>query len=347
MTDFKVFRVYQEDGQEDGKIQGRLELSNIDDLSPGEVVFKVAYSSVNYKDALAATGAGRILRRFPLIAGIDAAGYVVSSANGDFKEGDAVLVGGYEFGTNHDGGYAEYARVPAEWVVHLPERMTIQQAMSIGTAGFTVALCVQRLEENLQKPEHGPFVVTGASGGVGNFAVDILSDLGYEIIAVSGKTDEKERLVALGANRVLDRNAIDFSNSVLEKGQWGGAIDNVGGDILAWLTRTTKPLGNIASVGMAGGSHLNTTVMPFILRGVSLLGITSAGCPTELRRRLWHRLATDLAPRHLDEIVSRVVGLDDLPGVFNSLLNGTSVGRTIVKIAEQDDDEDDGKNALR
>jgi acrylyl-CoA reductase (NADPH) len=332
MTDFKVFRVYQEDG----RIQGKLEFSNVNDLSPGEVVFKVAYSSVNFKDALAATGAGKILRRFPLIAGIDAAGYVVSSENKDFKEGDAVLVTGYEFGTNHDGGYAEYVRVPAEWVIPLPEGMSAQQAMSIGTAGFTVAICVHRLEENLQKPEHGPFVITGASGGVGNFAIDILSGLGYEVIAVSGKPGEKEKLLALGASQVLDRHEIDLSGPELEKSQWGGAIDNVGGDILAWLTRTTKPWGNIASVGMAGGSHLNTTVMPFILRGVSLLGITSSGCPSGLRHKLWHRLATDLAPTHLDKIVSRVAGLDDLPEIFDTLLAGTSTGRTIIKIADQD-----------
>jgi len=330
MTDFQVFRVYQEDG----KLAGKLELSDINDLSPGEVVFKVAYSSVNYKDALAATGDGAIIRRFPLVAGIDAAGYVVSSKNTNIKEGDAVVVTGYDFGTNHDGGYAEYARVPAEWVIPLHENMSPQQAMSIGTAGFTVALCVQRLEENYQRPEQGPFVITGASGGVGNFAIDILSGLGYGVIAVSGKQNEKDKLLLLGASVVLDRNEIDLSGPALEKGQWGGAIDSVGGDILAWLTRTTRPWGNIASVGMAGGSHLNTTVMPFILRGVSLLGITSSGCPTELRHKLWHRLATDLAPTHLDDIVSRVAALKDLPEIFDTLLAGASTGRTIIKIAE-------------
>ena len=332
MSDFKVFRVYQ-DG---GKVQGKLESSNRDNLSNGEVLFKVAYSSVNYKDALAATGTGKIIRRFPLIAGIDAAGYVVSSENKDFKEGDAVLVTGYEFGTNHDGGYAEYARVPTEWVVPLPDGMSPEQAMSIGTAGFTVALCVKRLEENLQKPEHGPFVITGATGGVGNFAIDILSGLGYEIIAVSGKQSEKDKLLALGASEVLDRNEIDLSGPPLEKAQWGGAIDTVGGDILAWLTRTTRPWGNIASVGMAGGSQLNTTVMPFILRGVSILGITSSACPTEMRHQLWQRLATDLAPAHLDDIVTRVAGLKDLPEIFDTLLAGTSTGRTIIKIAEHE-----------
>ncbi|RKZ47673.1 MAG: oxidoreductase [Gammaproteobacteria bacterium] len=332
MSEFKVFRVYQDDG----KIQGKLEQSTLNDLSPGEVVIKVAYSSVNYKDALVAKGSGKFTREFPVIGGIDSAGYVVSSENKDFKEGDAVLVTGYELGTNHDGGYSEYARVPTEWVVPLPEGMSPKQAMSIGTAGFTVALCVQRLEENLQTPEHGPFVVTGASGGVGNYAIDILSGLGYEVVAVSGKDSEKEKLLALGASKVIDRNEIDLSGPALEKAQWGGAIDNVGGDILAWLTRTTKPWGNIVSVGLAGGSHLNTTVMPFILRGVSLLGVTSSGCPTELRHRLWNRLATDLAPKHLDKIVTRVAGMDDLPDIFDSLLAGTSTGRTIIKIAEQD-----------
>ncbi len=332
MSDFKVFRVYQ-DGE---KVQGKLEHCSRDNLSDGEVLFKVAYSSVNYKDALAATGTGKIIRRFPLIAGIDAAGYVVASENKDFKEGDAVLVTGYEFGTNHDGGYAEYARVPAEWVVPLPDGMSPEQAMSIGTAGFTVALCVHRLEENFQKPEQGPFMITGASGGVGNYAIDILSSLGYEVIAVSGKQSEKDKLLALGASHVLDRNEIDLSGPALEKGQWGGAIDTVGGDILSWLLRTTKPWGNIAAVGMAGGGHLNTTVMPFILRGVSLLGITSSACPTKLRHKLWHRLATDLMPTHLDDIVTRVAGLDDLPEIFDTLLAGTSTGRTIIKIAEHE-----------
>ena len=249
MSDFKVFRVYK-DGE---KIQGKLELSTLDNISDGEVLFKVAYSSVNYKDALAATGTGKIIRRFPLIAGIDAAGYVVRSENKDFKEGDAVLVTGYEFGTNHDGGYAEYARVPAEWVVPLPEGMSPKQAMSIGTAGFTVALCVHRLEENFQKPEQGPFVITGASGGVGNYAIDILSKLGYEVIAVSGKQSEKDKLIALGASHVLDRNEIDLSGPPLEKGQWGGAIDTVGGDILSWLTSDNKAMGQYCFCGYGRG----------------------------------------------------------------------------------------------
>lgn len=330
MNNFKVFRIYQDD---DGKIQGRVESSSIAELSPGTVTIKVAYSSINYKDALAATGASRIIRRFPLVAGIDAAGYVVSSASKDFKEGDAVVVTGYEFGTNHDGGYAEYARIPAEWLVHLPEAISPERAMTIGTAGFTVALCVHRLEENLQRPEHGPFVVTGASGGVGSLAVDILSGYGYEVLALSAKQKAREHLVALGATTVLDTGELKFSDAKLEKGLWGGGIDNVGGDILSWLLRTTKPWGNVVSVGMAQSDSLDITVMPFILRGVSLLGVTSSGCHSALRSSLWHRLATDLAPSHPDKIVTKVVTLDDLTENFNALLAGASMGRTIVKIS--------------
>ena len=328
MTEFQAFRVYQENNQ----VFGRLESLTFNDLSQGDVLIKAAYSSVNYKDALAATGAGKIIRDFPCIAGVDVAGYVVESQNKRFKEGDAVVVTGYDFGVAHDGGYSEYARVPAEWVVPLPESMSLFQAMAMGTAGFTVALCVQRLEENGQNPELGQFIITGATGGVGSFAVDIMSTLGYELVAVTGKSECHEMLIGLGANHVLDRHTIKIDGPPMEKGQWGGAIDNVGGDILGWLTRTTNPWGNIASVGLAGGIHLNTTVMPFILRGVSILGITSSGCPKRYRQPLWERLASDLAPKHMDRIVTNTVGLEDLPAVFERMLAGKSTGRTVVAI---------------
>ncbi len=248
MTEFKAFRVYEEDQQ----VISRLESLTLDDLSQGNVLIKTAYSSVNYKDALAVTGKRKFIRRFPCIGGIDAAGIVVESNDKRFKEGDKVLVTGYELGTGHDGGYSEYTRVPAEWVVPLPESMTLFEAMAIGTAGFTAALCIQRLEENKQKPESGQFIVTGATGGVGNFAIDMLSSHAYEIVAVTGKNDKNELLTELGAAHILDRNNIKLDGPVMEKGQWAGAIDNVGGDILAWLTRTTKPWGNIVSVGLAG-----------------------------------------------------------------------------------------------
>lgn len=328
MTEFKAFRVYEEDKQ----IISRLESLTIDDLSQGDVLIKTAYSAVNYKDALAVTGKGKIIRHFPCIGGIDAAGIVVESSDKRFKEGDKVVVTGYELGTGHDGGYSEYTRVPAEWVVSLPDSMTLFEAMAMGTAGFTSALCIQRLEENMQKPESGQFIVTGATGGVGNFAIDMLSSLGYDIVAVTGKSDKNELLMELGAAHILDRNNITLDGPPMEKGQWGGAIDNVGGDILAWLTRTAKPLANIASVGLAGGIQLNTTVMPFILRGVSILGITSSGCPTVYRQPLWERLATDLAPKHLDKIVTNVISLEELLETCNKMLVGQTSGRTVVAI---------------
>ena len=328
MNGFRAFRIYQAGG----KVAGRVETLTLADLTPGEVVLRVAYSSINYKDALGATGAGKILTRFPLVGGVDVAGRVEASTDPHFKEGDPVLATGYDIGVGHDGGYAERVRLPAEWVVPLPEGLSLFEAMALGTAGFTVALCIQRLEDNGQRPENGPIVVTGATGGVGSLAVDILSGLGYEVVALTGKDTEHEYLRGLGAQAVLDRKTLDLGSRPLEKAQWAGAIDNIGGGVLAWLTRTVKPWGNIAAVGLAGGSEIHTTVMPFILRGVSLLGITSAGCPAALRYKLWPRLATDLRPPHLASIVTEVVGLEDLPRVFAAMLEGRVRGRTVVKL---------------
>jgi NADPH2:quinone reductase len=328
MIRLRAYRIYNEDQA----VRGRVETMSLDELSPGEVVIRAAYSGVNYKDALAATGAGKIIRKFPRVGGIDVAGRVVSSADRRFKPGDEVVVTGYDFGVDHDGGYAEYARVPADWVVPLPAGLSLWEAMALGTAGFTVALCVHRLEANGQRPEQGPFIVTGATGGVGSVAIDVLSKLGYAVVAVSGKQESHEYLKSLGAARILDRKTLDPGSRPLENSEWAGAIDNVGGEILAWLTRTVMPWGNIVAVGLAGGSELNTTVMPFILRGVSLLGVTSANCPTELRRRLWQRLAGDLKPRHLDRIVTRTAGLAELPQIFEAVLAGRVTGRTVVEI---------------
>lgn len=327
---FKAYRVYQDGDQ----VNGRVENPTLEEISAGEVTLRAEYSSVNYKDALAATGKGKIIRKFPLIAGIDVAGVVTDSSDERYQAGDRVLVTGYEFGTGHDGGYAEMVRVPAEWIVPVPENMSNYQAMALGTAGFTVALCIHRLEMNEQSPDMGPFMVTGSTGGVGMYAIDILSKLGYEVVALSGKKDQADFLRQLGAGEVLDRKAMSFDGPPLEKSQWGGAIDNVGAQVLAWLTRTVVPWGNIVSVGLAGGVKLETTVMPFILRGVSILGVTSANCPTKLRHQLWQRLATDLAPAHIDKIVTNVAGLDDLPDIFDNMLAGKTVGRTVVKIGE-------------
>ncbi len=328
MNGFRAFRIYKDNGN----IAGRVETLTLADLTPGEVVIRAAYSSVNYKDALGATGAGKILTRLPLVGGIDVSGRIASSTDPRFKTGDSVLVTGYDLGVGQDGGYAERVRVPAQWVVPLPQGLSLFEAMALGTAGFTVALCVQRLEDNGQRPEMGPIVVTGATGGVGSLAVDILSGLGYEVVAVTGKDTEHEYLRSLGARIILDRKTLDLGSRALEKSQWAGAIDNVGGEVLAWLTRTTKPWGNIAAVGLAGGSELHTTVMPFILRGVSLLGITSSGCPTALRHKLWQRLATDLQPHQLSAIVTEVVDLEDLPRVFAAMLKGEVRGRTVVRM---------------
>jgi acrylyl-CoA reductase (NADPH) len=328
MESFRALRIYQENGT----VQARLERLRLEDLAPGSVVIQAHYSSANYKDALAATGRGKILRRFPLVGGIDVAGVVESSADSRFQPGDKVLATGYGLSQDHDGGYAEYVRVPAEWVVPLPAGLTLYEAMALGTAGFTAALAIQRLEDNGQRPERGPVLVTGATGGVGNLAIDLLVGRGYEVVAVTGKIAAVENLKALGASHALLRQELTLGQRPLEKAQWGGAIDTVGGEMLAWLTRTVLPWGNIASVGLAGGSELHTTVMPFILRGVSLLGISSVDCPMPLRHRLWKRLATDLHPRHLERIVTATVSLEELETVFKEMLAGTRQGRTVVKI---------------
>ena len=328
MTEFRAFRVNRQDDQ----VKGTVDLLHLDEISVGDVTIKAEYSSVNYKDALAATGKGKIIRNFPLIGGIDSAGIVVESNDPGFSEGDAVLVTGYELGTGHDGGYSEYVRVPANWVVPIPSSLSTYEVMALGTAGFTTALCIKRLEENGLSPDKGPFVVTGATGGVGSFAVNILSNLGYEVVAVTGKKENHDKLKALGASRILDRNEIDLDGPPLQKGEWGGAIDNVGGEVLAWLTRTMKPWSSITSVGLAGGSQLNTTVMPFILRGVSLIGISSSNCIESWRKPLWERLGTDLRPPNLEEIISAIVGMDDLPSVFDDMLAGKTAGRILVDI---------------
>lgn len=312
-------------------MSARLVELGIDDLDSGEVLIRNSHSSVNYKDALAATGTGRVVRRFPVIGGIDVAGTVVTSGDTRFREGEAVLVTGYGMGVEHDGGYAEYSRVPADWVVPLPQGMSTADAMAIGTAGFTAALAIMRMEQNGLKPANGPVVVTGASGGLGSVAVDLLAGLGYEVTAISGKDNQHEYLRHLGASQVLSRHTLEMGTKPLEKTIWAGGVDPVGGETLAWLTRTMKQHGTIASCGLTAGVELHTTVMPFILRGVSLLGIDSVQCPMELRRRVWERLASDMRPRHLKEI-TRTIHFEQLPETFDALLKGTAKGRVVVKI---------------
>ena len=325
---FTAYRIHEVEK----KVVARFEQLTLDDLSPGEVVIKTQYSSVNYKDALAATGKGKILRRFPLVGGIDVAGTVASSSDKRFKKGQKVLVTGCGLGEDHDGGYAEYARVKGEWVIPCPKGFTPQAAMMVGTAGFTAALAIHRMEHNGTHPKGGPIVVTGATGGVGSIAVNMLAKRGYEVVAVTGKKESQDYLTKLGAGSILLRSEIDYGSRPLERARWQGAIDNVGGDMLAWLTRTTDWWGNIAAIGLAGSHELHTTVMPFILRGVNLLGINSMATPRALRLKVWSRIATDLKPSQLKLIAAETVPFDGLPAVFPKVLEGRHRGRVVVRI---------------
>ena len=328
MNEFRAYRVHEIDG----KAEGRLETIKLDDLSEGEVVIKAAYSDLNYKDALAATGSAKIMRRFPMVGGIDVSGTVHSSSDDRFSEGQPVLVAGANMSEEFDGGYAEYVRVPAEAVVAVPDGLSLYDAMAVGTAGFTAALAVDQMERNGQTPELGPILVNGATGGVGSFAIDMLSARGYAVTALTGKKTSDDYLKGLGATEIAYRDEMEMGKRPLERAVWGGAIDNVGGDELGWLTRTVVPGGNIAAIGLAGGVKLETTVMPFILRGINLLGINSVTIGSDVRERAWARVAGDLRPQHFDAIVTREVTLDELPSVFPAYIDGSVTGRTVVKI---------------
>ena len=322
---FRAFRIADE------KAPGRLVDATIDELSAGDVVIDVAYSSVNYKDALAGTATGKILRKFPLVGGIDLAGIVRSSADGRFREGQPVVVTGYDLGVAHDGGYAAVARVPADWVVPLPANLDLFESMAIGTAGFTAGLSIVELEHNGLKPGSGPVIVTGATGGVGSLAVSCLSRLGYKVTALTGKDGEHAFLRSLGAVEVVSRAGLQMGTRPLEKATWAGAVDAVGGDILAWLTKTMNYGGAIANSGLTAGTDLHTTVLPFILRGVKLLGIDSVMCSMARRLEVWRRLATDMKPPQLRKIATEI-RLEDLPTAFDTLLKGRARGRFVVKV---------------
>jgi putative YhdH/YhfP family quinone oxidoreductase len=343
---FQAYRIFNEGG----KINSRFVEMTLDELDPGEVVIRVAYSGVNYKDALAATGAGKVIRRFPCVGGVDAAGVVESSQDGRFKPGDKVIVTGYDMGVAHDGGFAEYVRVPAEWVVRLPQGLSLFEAMALGTAGFTAALAIQRLEQNDLKPENGKVIVTGATGGVSSLAIQMLAQLGYHVVALTGKDNEHAYLKSLGASEILPRNQVDLNSTrPLESALWAGALDSVGGAMLAWLTRTMQQNGAIASFGNAGGAELHATVYPFILRGVRLIGIDSAATAMPIREKIWERLAKDplrlsseqasdgiragLRPHSLEQ-VAYPIDFRQLPEAFQKLLQGQSRGRVVVKVAD-------------
>ena len=328
MESFRAFRIFNDDG----RIAGRVVEAKLDELTPGDVVIKAAYSSVNYKDALAATGP-RIIRAFPRIGGIDVSGTVVSSSDRRFREGDNVIVTGYDLGVANDGGYAEYVRVPVGWVVPLPPALTLREAMILGTAGFTAALAIMRLEHNGLTTAKGRVAVTGATGGVGGVAVAVLARLGFKVTAITGKENERDYLLRLGAADVMSRHSIEFSDRPIEHGTWAGAVDAAGGDLLSWLVKTTTAWGGVASTGLTGGIDLRLTVIPFILRGISLIGIDSVTCPMNVRSQVWHRLATDmktdLSP------MAREIALDQLPDAFETLADGRARGRFVVRIDER------------
>ena len=328
MTTFNAFRIHNDDA---GHRAG-IETIDTGALSPGEILVKVAYSSVNYKDALAGTGKGRILRTYPLNGGIDMAGHVVASTDPAFSEGDAVLCTGSGLSETRDGGYGEYARLDARWTIPLPTGLSLRESMILGTAGFTAALALLRMQDNRQTPALGPIAVTGASGGVGMLAIDIFSRAGYEVHAISGKADHFDFLRSLGARECIDRHQLGFSGKPMDSVRFGGALDNVGGAMLSGLLPLISPYGNVAICGNAGGVAFDSTVMPFIIRGASLLGIASAGTARDIRDRIWQHLARDWKPQHLDRIATREIGLDELPGIFTHMLAGDSFGRTLVRI---------------
>jgi acrylyl-CoA reductase (NADPH) len=325
---FKAYRTFQEDGV----IRSRFVEMAPADLDPGDVLVKTKYSTINYKDALSYNGAGKIMRKYPTVAGIDMAGTVETSADPRFRHGDKVIVHAYDMGVAHDGGYAEYARVPADWVVRRSPHMTAFEAMTLGTAGYTAALAIELMQHNGLKPANGPVIVNGATGGVGSVAIDILSKLGYHVVALTGKADEEAYLRSIGAVEIMDRQSLDLSRiRPLDKATWAGAVDNLGGDVLAWMLSTMMQWGTVASVGLAADAKLNTTVMPFILRGVQLLGINSSEGAMPLRQKLWDRLANEWKPSRVQAKV-RTIDFAELPSHFDAFLKGMIRGRTVVRI---------------
>jgi putative YhdH/YhfP family quinone oxidoreductase len=326
---FKAFRIHNDaEGYRSG-----IETIGIDDLSEGDVVIRGEWSGINYKDALAATGKGKILQKYPLTGGIDVAGEVVSSESEQFSPGDKVLVTGCHLSEKRDGGYSQYVRLDSSSVIPIPSGLTTREAMGIGTAGFTAAISLYRMEALGQTPQAGPIVVTGASGGVGSFAIDILTRAGYEVHAITGKVDQFDYLEELGARQCISRHDLHWGQKPLESIRWAGCIDSVGGDTLSGISRVIDLWGNIAVCGMAGGIGLNATNLPLILRGVSLIGISSVNTPYNIRKILWDRLANEWRPRYLDTIVNNEVSLDKLGEAFDLLMKGNALGRTVVKLS--------------
>lgn len=329
MATFNAFRIHQDaSGHRAG-----LEPLGLDQLTPGELTVRVEWSAVNYKDALAVTGRGKILRHSPLVGGVDAAGRVEASTDPNLPVGVPVVVTGGGLGEARDGGFAPYLRVPAAMAIPLPAGLTTRQAMIVGTAGFTAALALSQMEHNHQTPALGPILITGASGGVGSFATALCARNGYEVAALTMKPESVEYLEKLGAQKVILRAGLAMGRRALEAARFGGAIDTLGGDYLGWAIRCVRPHGNVAVIGMASGTEFSSSVMPFILRGVNLLGINSVDVPRDQRERIWSRLAQDLDAAQLDSICAGEITLDQLPAFCEEMLAGHVQGRTLVRVA--------------
>ena len=328
------FKAYKLTETADKKIRAEFVDMALDDLDPGDVVVRVAFSDVNYKDALAATGKGKILRRASCVGGIDLSGTVVSSASPKFAKGDAVLGIGFDLGVSHHGGYAQYARVPSQWLMKLPQGLSLWEAMAYGTAGYTAGIAIVRMEHEGMRPSSGPVIVNGATGGVGSIALAALSRLGYHTVALTGKASEADWLKKLGAKEVKLRSELDLAKiKPLDRSTWAGAVDNLGGDVLAWMCSTMKDNGVIASIGLAASASLNTTVMPFILRGARLIGINSGESSNDVRETVWRRLAGDLKPPLLKEM-ARTVPFSKLPSVFDDFIGARVARRVVIDLEE-------------
>ena len=332
MERFKAYRLTE---TPEKKIRAEFVETTLEELDPGDVTVRVAYSSVNYKDALAATGKGKILRRPSCIGGIDFSGTVIASSDPRFKKGDAVLTTSGEYvGVSHDGGYSPYARVKGDWLTKLPAGLSLWEAMAFGTAGYTAGIAVVRMEHNALAPAKGPVVVSGATGGVGSIALAMFARLGYHVVALTGKESEAQWLKKLGAKEILLRQSLNLEKvKPLDKATWAGALDNLGGPVLAWMASTMKENGVIGAVGLAQSAELHTWVMPFILRGASLLGINSGDSSNDIRERVWQRLATDLKPPLLKEM-ARTIPFSELPGVFDDFINAKVSRRVVVDLSE-------------
>jgi putative YhdH/YhfP family quinone oxidoreductase len=324
---FTAYRAFDDAGV----IQGRLVETSIDELSPGNIVVETAYSSVNYKDALAAAGINRIIRQYPRVTGIDMTGRIVSSDDSALPPGTEVAVHGFGLGVDHDGGHAQYGRFRSDQVMRLPAGLSLLEAATLGVAGYTAALAIDQMELNGLTPDKGPVLVNGATGGVASVAIDILSQRGFEVVAVSGKPESHDYLRAIGATEIINRHELEMGTKPLEKARWAGAVDSVGGPMLSWLTRTMQPDGVIAAFGNAGGADIATTVMPFILRGVRLIGI-NGNSPMPLRSRVWQRMATDLRAPRLDRIAT-LAEPQAIAATMKTLLDSAGTGRTVIRFA--------------